>query len=402
MCAREIRIDEHTYVLPRERIAQYPLAQRDASQLLVYRDGAITDRVFRDLPEVLPEGALLVMNDTRVVHARLHFRRNTGARIEVMCLGPANERPVEEAFAATGACEWSCIVGNAKRWKEGEELLIESGDLSLHARRSAPDRVMFHWTPATLTFSEVLARTGHVPLPPYMERGDERADKERYNTVFARQEGSVAAPTASLHFTPEVLAGLEARRITQARLTLHVGAGTFLPVKSATMAEHVMHSEQIRVPLAALEQLLEHLGRAPVIASGTTALRSLESIYWHGLRHMEGGADGTMAVEQWEPYAHGVDALPSPAMVVRHLVEHMRATGRERLTGTTRLLIAPGYPFRFADGLITNFHQPGSTLLLLVAAFIGEDWRKVYAHALSGDYRFLSYGDGSLLWRNTL
>lgn len=406
---RDLAIAEHTYTLPAERIAQRPLEERDAAKLLHYRNGAISDHRFSDLAGLLPVNSLLVLNDTRVVNARLVLQRPTGARIEVLCLTPADGGPVERAFAQQGNGTWNAFVGNAKRWKEGEEILLRGtvplrgtslGELALRARRTAPEQVSFTWEPAALTFAEVLEQVGHVPLPPYMARPDETTDRERYNTVFARHAGSVAAPTASLHFTPELLDAMAARGIATARLTLHVGAGTFLPVKSDRMDGHTMHSEQVRVPLEVLQALAAQLRNGPVVPVGTTALRTLESIYWHGVMLLQGRAGEELAVEQWEPYGHAAHALPSAQEALDAVIGRVSSSGDDRLTGSTRLLIAPGYTFRFADGLVTNFHQPQSTLLLLVAAIVGPDWRRIYDHALAGDYRFLSYGDGSLLWRN--
>ena len=395
-----LSINDFTYALPEDRIARHPLAERDASRLLVCRDGVLADHHFRDLPKLLPANSLLVLNDTRVINARIIFHRHSGARIEVLCLEPAQGRPVEEAFAQKGHSTWHAFVGNAKRWKHDEELELRSDEVILRAVRSAPDRMNFSWEPASSTFAEILQQVGHVPLPPYMHRPDEAADKERYNTVFARSEGSVAAPTASLHFTPQVLEALAEQGIATAKLTLHVGAGTFLPVKSEHMVHHTMHSEQVRIPLSALEQLAAQLSIGPLVAVGSTALRTLESVYWHGVQVLRDQAGEEMTIDQWVPYTHDVKHLPSAAAALQAVVEQVRASGRQRLTGSTRLLIAPGYAFRFIDGLITNFHQPQSTLLLLVAAFLGPDWRKVYAHALDHGYRFLSYGDGSLLWRS--
>lgn len=394
-----LAIGDFTYALPAERIAQQPLQERDASKLLVYRDAAITDHAFRELPTLIPAGSLLVLNDTRVVNARLLFQYATGARIEVFCLEPADGRPVEQAFQERGSATWNAQVGNSKRWKTGERLSYTAGDAVLYAERMEQNVVHFRWTPAELTFAEVLERIGHVPLPPYMKRPDAEADKERYNTVFAQHQGSVAAPTASLHFSPGVLDGLRRADITTTALTLHVGAGTFLPVKSERMADHPMHSEQLRVPLSALEQLREQAVGGPIIAVGTTALRTLESIYWHGVMILQGRAGEELSVDQWEPYAHENAALPTLQDALDKVIEAVRASDEQRLTGSTRLLIAPGYTIRTSDALITNFHQPNSTLLLLVAAFIGPDWRRVYDHALASNYRFLSYGDASLLWR---
>lgn len=397
--ARSITMDSVQYALPEERIAQYPLAERDACKLLHYRAGQITDHTFRDLPALVPAGALLVMNDTRVVNARLLFQRESGARIEVLCLEPSGGQAVEAAFQERGVARWKGFVGNAKRWKPDEVLRSRLDGLEIAVERCGEQELQFTWTPAALTFAEVLERIGHVPLPPYMQRPDEATDKQRYNTVFARHEGSVAAPTASLHFTPAVLKDLDARGILRTELTLHVGAGTFLPVKSERIADHHMHQEQVRVPLQALEALRAQVGQGPVVAVGTTALRTLESLYWHGVDRIAGRAGMRINVDQWRPYEPVTAALPGPAAVLDQLISDLRESGEEQLVGATRLLIAPGYQVRMADGLVTNFHQPGSTLLLLVSAFVGPDWRRLYDHALANGYRFLSYGDSSLLWR---
>jgi S-adenosylmethionine:tRNA ribosyltransferase-isomerase len=398
MHPRELSISDFTYALPDERITQQPLAERDASKLLVWRDGRITDRVFRSLPDELPEGALLVMNETRVVNARLVFHRSTGGRIVVLCLSPADGGSLEQGFEARGAADWQCFIGNAKRWRDGEQLLLEQGGVALRAERIGAERIRLSWQPAGHAFAEVLALLGHVPLPPYMKRPDAPADHERYNTVFARNEGSVAAPTASLHFTQDMLERIDANGIGIARLTLHVGAGTFLPVKSDRMEGHAMHREQVRVPLDAIKAIHQRLNQGDIIAVGTTALRTIESIYWHGAALINGRATEELNVTQWEPYEQRAD-LPGPAEALREAIRDLEQRHAAELTGHTQLLIAPGYRFRLADGLVTNFHQPQSTLLLLVAAFIGPDWRRVYEHALAQGYRFLSYGDGSLLWR---
>lgn len=398
MHPRDLAIGDFTYALPEDRIAQRPLPERDASRLLVHRAGHNSDHRFGELPDLLPPGALLVLNDTRVVNARIVFHRTTGGRIEVLCLEPADGMPVERAFTERGNGRWKAFVGNAKRWKEGEELVVADAGTRLTARRTGAEQVAFTWEPAERTFGEVLERLGHVPLPPYMKRPDVEADKTRYNTVFAEHDGSVAAPTASLHFSPAVLQSLAGKGIARTTLTLHVGAGTFLPVKSERMADHAMHHEQVRVPLAALEALAAHRERGPVVPVGTTALRTLESIYWHGVKLLRDVGSGDMAIGQWEPYGHTA-ALPDREEALAAVIDRVRASGSGQLVGTTGLLIAPGYHFHLADGLVTNFHQPQSTLLLLVAAFVGPGWREIYAHALANGYRFLSYGDGSLLWR---
>lgn len=398
MHPRDLSILDFTYDLPADRIAQQPLVQRDASKLLVYHNGAISDHVFQELPEILPANALLVLNDTRVVNARIVMHRSSGARIELLCLEPADGHPVELAFRAKGSGEWQCFIGNAKRWKQNEELTLTAGEVTLKAQRIGAERVLFSWSPAELDFASVLDRMGVVPLPPYMKRAAMEPDKERYNTVFAKHEGSVAAPTASLHLTRGILEELERRNLGTTELTLHVGAGTFLPVSSTSMGDHTMHREQVRVPLAALERVLAQLGNGPIVPVGTTALRTLESIYWHGAKLLQSRANEDMDIDQWEPYGHAGTDLPTTKEALERVIAQVRLNGEQRLVGSTRLLIAPGYRFRCTDGLVTNFHQPHSTLLLLVAAFVGKNWRAVYDHALANDYRFLSYGDGSLLF----
>ncbi|HQV52755.1 MAG: S-adenosylmethionine:tRNA ribosyltransferase-isomerase [Flavobacteriales bacterium] len=397
MDPRTLSIQDYTYDLPEARIAQQPLAERDASKLLLFDKGVIRDHSFRSLPDLIPSNALLVLNNTKVVNARLIFHRASGARIEVLCLSPVEGKPVELAFVESGSSEWECFIGNAKRWKAGEELIATANGLEIRAMRKGQESIRLAWTPVELSFVEVLDRIGHVPLPPYMKRPDEAADKTRYNTVFAQYDGSVAAPTASLHFTKEILDRIVQRGIRSTDLTLHVGAGTFLPVKSATMDQHAMHSEQVRIPLKMLLQLSEQLGKGPVIPVGTTALRTLESIYWHGVKLLRRIGSNVIDIDQWDSYSYDENDLPTPKDALNAVIMSLMEKKEYQLSGETKLLIAPGYTFRFATGLVTNFHQPQSTLLLLVAAFLGKDWRSVYDHALASDYRFLSYGDGSLL-----
>ena len=406
----DLSIFDFTYDLPEHRIAQHPLTERDASKLLVFRDGVITDRNLRDLPDELPQGALVVLNDTRVVHARIGFQRSTGAALECMVLSPEAQRPIEQALLDRNASRWWCFMGNAKRWK-GEELVHVNGGRTLRAERielrNGEHLIEFRWDDGS-PFIEQLDHFGSVPLPPYMRREAQGEDDARYNTVFAQHNGSVAAPTASLHFSAEVLDRMKSKGVSTARLTLHVGAGTFLPVKSTTMADHAMHSEQVRISLATLVALLAQKAKGPIIPVGTTALRTLESIYWHGVMLMQGRAGEELDIDQWEPYSHAGTELPTASDALRIVIDQLRvrtsnndASDNTVLSGTTKLLIAPGYTFRMADALVTNFHQPQSTLLLLVAAFIGPDWRRVYEHAMNSGYRFLSYGDGSLLFPGT-
>ena len=417
-----LAIQDFTYELPPGRIANEPMPDRAASRLLLSRGGTIEDKAFADLPTLLPPGALLVFNDTKVVRARLLARKPTGAVVELFCLEPvAPHTALEPAMQQTGSCVWRCLVGNGKRWKDGPVTLGfeahgQPATLVAHRHRPGADvgqspgnqtenpadngtaLVQFAWQPATLRFADVLAAAGGLPLPPYLNRAATPADAVRYQTVYAAHEGAVAAPTAGLHFTPELLAQLAAQGFGTARLTLHVGAGTFQPVKAAQMADHAMHTEALVVEASVLRQLLAQRPR-PVIAVGTTSMRTLESLYWLGaglLLNPETAA-APLAATQWQPYATPETELPTPEAALHALLHHLETTGTERLEARTGLLIAPGYRFRLTDGLITNFHQPESTLLLLVAALVGPHWRTVYAHALAQGYRFLSYGDSSLL-----
>jgi S-adenosylmethionine:tRNA ribosyltransferase-isomerase len=398
-----LRMADFHYHLPHDRIAQEPAAQRDGSRLLMYRDGVIAHYHFRDLAGLLPHGSLLVLNDTRVVNARLHFRKPSGAAIELFCLGPAQGLTVEQGLAARGEVHWCCKVGNARRWKEGllvREFGTDQDKLSLTAERTGDtgegQAVRLGWQPAHFTFAEVLQRAGEVPLPPYIDHVAGTSDAERYQTVYAQRAGSVAAPTAGLHMSPQLLAALGTQGVGLARVTLHVGAGTFTPVHAETLADHAMHSEEVQVTRKELLILCEAIGQRPIVALGTTSLRTLESLFWHGVALLRGTAV-TMEVDQWQPYT----GLPLPtAREALHAVLLSLGPGdRDALFGRTSLLIAPGYSFQVADALVTNFHQPGSTLLLLVAAFVGEGWKGLYASALDQGYGFLSYGDASLLWR---
>ena len=401
---QHLRIQDFHYDLPAGRIASEPLPDRAASRLLVSRAGTITDRTFRDLPAELPPDALLIFNDTRVVQARLLARRPTGGVVELFCLEPvAPHRALEPALQQTGAATWRCLVGNGRRWKSGPvtlEFSVAGQPATLWAERAATESggeslIAFRWEPAALPFAEVLRAAGHLPLPPYLGRPAAEADAVRYQTVYAAHEGAVAAPTAGLHFTAEILAELATRGIATSHITLHVGAGTFQPVKAATMADHPMHAELIIVQASLLRQLLAHRPR-PVIAVGTTSLRTLESLYWLGAALVQHpGAAPTWQVTQWQPYADAPEVGPEAAL--QALLAHLEVTGSAAVEASTRLLIAPGYRFQLVQGLVTNFHQPESTLLLLVAALLGPHWRVVYDHALAQGYRFLSYGDSSLL-----
>lgn len=404
-------IAEFDYPLEEERIARFPLESRDASKLLVWRgrasgasichpdravgdEGSISESKFNKIGEFLPDGSLLVFNDTRVVRARLvmHKPGEGGARVEVLCLEPREPADYERAFAARGTCEWLCMVGNSKKWKSGPlEIAFDGGALS--AWRSG-ENVRFEWS-TDHTFGQLLELLGRVPIPPYLGRDSSEVDNRRYQTVYARIEGSVAAPTAGLHFTPELIAGLELQGVNTERVTLHVGAGTFLPVKTVDALEHEMHTEYFEVTCAALERLLLHHGR--VIAVGTTSVRTLESLAALGWRIASQGTPALeRAVGQFESYYIPADFDGRAALEA--LAGWMRTNGHTRLSASTRIMITPaGFRFRIVGGLVTNFHQPRSTLLLLVSAFTGGDWRRIYDHALAHDFRFLSYGDSSLL-----
>ncbi|UPL48108.1 S-adenosylmethionine:tRNA ribosyltransferase-isomerase [Hymenobacter sublimis] len=400
---RQLSIHDFTYQLPPAQIASEPLPDRDQSRLLVYQGGALTDRHFVEVPALLPPHSLLVFNDTKVVQARLFARRPTGGIVELFCLEPvAPHRAIEPAMQQTGSCVWKCLVGNGKRWKTGLvtiEFEVAGQPSLLAAERIEQGEgyalIQFSWEPAQLPFAEVLRGAGHLPLPPYLNRTDTAADAVRYQTVYAAHEGAVAAPTAGLHFSAAVLAELTTRAVATTHVTLHVGAGTFQPVKAESMAGHPMHGEPISVTAATLRHLLEHMPH-PIIPVGTTSLRTLESLYWLGARLVEQPtAEPTWHVSQWQPYEGRPAVATTDALTA--LLAHLEATGSDTLHATTQLLIAPGYQFRIVRGLITNFHQPESTLLLLVAALIGPDWRRVYDYALTHNYRFLSYGDSSLL-----
>ena len=405
MHPKELRIEDYTYLLPDERIAKYPLAIRDASKLLIYRNGEIAEDNYRNIAKHIPSDTLMVFNQTKVVHARLLFTKPSGGVIEVFCLSPHNQyMDIQTAMLQKGKVEWECLVGGASKWKHGMVLqlindapyFILSAKITHHT--SSAYTLELEWDDAQLTFAEVLHYAGKVPLPPYLHRNAEISDEERYQTLFAKQEGSVAAPTAGLHFTKEVLQNLTEKNIGSAFVTLHVGAGTFKPVKSETMAEHEMHAEWIDVSLDTIKQLRAHLDRQ-IVAVGTTSLRTLESLYWIGnkLVNREAVDLHGIAITQWEPYEEKPICASSIALdtIIAYLEEHKL----NKLVTRTQILIAPDYSFKIVNGLVTNLHQPQSTLLLLVSAFIGQDWRMIYNFAMGHDYRFLSYGDGCLLWK---
>jgi S-adenosylmethionine:tRNA ribosyltransferase-isomerase len=398
---QDIRISGYSYELPPERIAKYPLPARDSSKLLLYKGRDISTTNFRDLPALLEKDDLLVFNETKVVHARLRFRRKTGAAIEIFCLEPIEPAGHPEAFSAEATVTWRCLVGNAKKWKE--HMLEKSCDTGMQpitlaaeiaAREASSFLIKFSWQPEALSFSEVLERFGETPIPPYLEREAVPGDEVTYQTVYSKHEGSVAAPTAGLHFTQQVLEDLHAQNIKQVKLSLHVGAGTFVPVKAVNAVDHSMHTEHFQVEIESLEQLLAHTGR--IVAVGTTSCRSLESLYWLGVRLIgQSKASPSLHLSQWDAYDMGGKTDVHEAFTA--VLHYMRVNGLRVFRATTALMIVPGYRFRVVNGLITNFHQPSSTLLMLIAAFIGDDWKKVYGYALKNGYRFLSYGDSSLL-----
>ncbi|MDX9728793.1 MAG: S-adenosylmethionine:tRNA ribosyltransferase-isomerase [Bacteroidales bacterium] len=395
-----IRTADYTYDLPQERIAKYPLPERDSSRLLVWDGGSISDRHFRELPMLADRDAMMVFNNTRVIRARLIFRKESGALIEVFCLEPHLPAEFQSNLASGGPVEWKCLIGNLKRWKHGrlESRFVHSGkEYLLTAERSGPDGdsfiVRFAWNDVQLSFADVLESIGHMPIPPYLGRDDEESDRSTYQTTYARISGSVAAPTAGLHFTPAVMEALQRNGIDHAEVTLHVSAGTFRPVKTELIGDHMMHSEHFYVS----REVLQRLRDRKITAVGTTAVRTIESLYWLGLSSAEGRwpATGTPSVAQWEPYER--DAETDPAVAIDSLLSVMQQQGLDILEARTDIIIVPGYRFRIVNNMLTNFHQPDSTLLLLVAAFTGEAWRDIYAHALSSGYRFLSYGDSMLL-----
>jgi len=411
---RNISINDYTYILPEERIAKYPLPERDASRLLIYDKGAVTEDNYQNLAAHLPANSLLVFNNTKVIEARLLFQKPTGGVIEIFCLEPHEQYPdITSAMLQQEKVLWKCLVGGVSKWKTGQilekRISYNNAEIILKARyaekRSDSFIIELYWSPATWSFAEILHLAGGIPLPPYIKRKVDEADAERYQTVYAQTDGSVAAPTAGLHFTETIFNQLNEKNIQTDFVTLHVGAGTFKPVKCETMLEHEMNAEWIDVARNTIEHILNNLENN-IVAVGTTSMRTMESLYWIGRRPelRSGHYNGTgvpLSVTQWEAYEPAEKNI-SAKEALQRLLAWMDANKMERIIAKTQILIAPGYAFKIVKGLITNFHQPQSTLLLLVAAFIGDDWRKVYDHALQHGFRFLSYGDGSLLWRKNV
>lgn len=402
METRHIHIRDYDYPLPDGRIAKFPLAERDSSKLLVYNHGEIGEDTFCNLPTHLPAGALMVFNNTKVIQARIHFRKETGALIEVFLLEPAAPADYEQMFQAAGRCSWYCLVGNLKKWKDGRLsrlFSVRGREVCLTVERvgekHTSQRIDFSWDAADVPFAEILDAIGELPIPPYLNRKTEESDKTTYQTVYSKIKGSVAAPTAGLHFTDRVLAAIDARGIEREELTLHVGAGTFKPVKSDEIAGHEMHTEYICVHRHTIERLIAHNGQA--IAVGTTSVRTLESLYYMGLRlsRNPGLTEEQLHIDQWEPY--DTVASLAPVEALRCLLGFLDRHGLSSLHTSTQIMIAPGYDYKIVKMLVTNFHQPQSTLLLLVSAFVHGDWRRIYDYALAHDFRFLSYGDSSLL-----
>ncbi len=402
-----IHIEDYSYPLTDERIAKYPLAERDSSKLLIYKDGNIDEKHFRNVPELIPEHSLMVFNDTKVVPARLHFKRDSGAHIEIFCLQPVEPADYAQAFSSTQKCSWQCVIGNSKRWKDDIlSYLVPEGIVSkemdsiglkakLINRDGQTGTVEFSWQTG-IPFSNVLDICGNIPIPPYLNRQTEAIDLERYQTVYAHIRGSVAAPTAGLHFSDRVLQSLKDNGVQMRNVCLHVGAGTFLPVKTSDVAQHPMHREPFVVKKALIEELIAK--KTPLVAVGTTSVRTLESLYYVGVSCIEKGRPEDVC--QWAPYEREYPYTTEQAL--QGIVDYLNANGLDEIKVGTRIIIVPTFKFRLVDMLITNFHQSESTLILLVAAFVGEDWRKIYDYALSHEFRFLSYGDSSLLFRKTL
>lgn len=400
---QQIRIEEYDYPLPDERIAKFPLAKRDESKLLLYKDGQVSESVFKHIADYLPAGSLLVYNNTRVIQARLLFQKATGARIEVFCLEPAEPHDYALIFQQTERCSWICLVGNLKKWKDGlltKKVTIQGEEVILSAEKKESHgdshRIEFTWDNPKYTFADLLDAAGVLPIPPYLHRETEKSDLVTYQTVYSKIKGSVAAPTAGLHFTPEVLADVDAHGIGREEVTLHVGAGTFKPVKSETIEGHEMHTEFISVRRSSIERIQKNLGK--IIAVGTTSVRTLESLYYIGVK-LASHPDATseeLVVNQWMPYEAENNRIPV-AEALQHILDYLDLHQADKLVTATQIIIAPGYEFKVVRGIITNFHQPKSTLLLLISAFVKGNWRTIYDYALSHDFRFLSYGDSSLL-----
>lgn len=402
MDTRHIRINEFNYELPDERIAKFPLAERDSSKLLVYNKGEVGEDVFTSLPKYIPQGSLMVFNNTKVIQARLHFRKETGALIEIFCLEPIQPNDYVLNFQQTHHAAWLCMIGNLKKWKEGplhKEMTVKGKTITLTATRGechgTSHWVDFTWDNPEVTFADILEVFGELPIPPYLNRETQESDKETYQTVYSKIKGSVAAPTAGLHFTERVLASLKEKGVDLEEVTLHVGAGTFKPVKSEEIEGHEMHTEYISVNKSTIEKLIAHRGEA--VAVGTTSVRTLESLYYIGVTISQNpdASQEELHVKQWQPYES--DVTLSTIESLQCILDYMNRHNLDALHTSTQIIIAPGYEYKIVKRMVTNFHQPQSTLLLLVSAFVKGDWHKIYDYALAHDFRFLSYGDSSLL-----
>jgi S-adenosylmethionine:tRNA ribosyltransferase-isomerase len=397
----KINIEDYKYDLPEERIAQFPVKERDKSKLLLYNKGKVTQDSFSNIDYHLPSDSLLVFNNTRVIRARLLFKKETGASIEIFCLEPLLPADYEQSFSSVNPVEWKCIIGNLKKWKRGIITLsfnIKGKEYVLSAEKVKPEgeawRIMFSWNPEGLSFSEVTEAAGHIPLPPYVKREDDGEDNIRYQTIYSTIKGSVAAPTAGLHFTDNVLASINNKSIRCVELTMHIGAGTFKPVKTSDISNHEMHCEHFFISRELIEHLL--LFRDKIIAVGTTSVRTLESLYWFGAKLIKSSEDNNSPeIGQWEPYEKESNITLKESLEA--LISYMDKRSINILHGSTKIMIIPGYKFRVIKGMITNFHQPGSTLLLLISAWVGDDWKSIYGYALENGFRFLSFGDSSLL-----
>ncbi len=400
----DIKIEQYTYSLPEEKIAKYPLPDRDASKILIFENNLISEAKFLILPQLLASDSLIVFNNTKVVPARLLFRKPTGATIEIFCLEPYKPADYISSFSSIGECYWTAVVGNAKRWRSGTLYFGFDGDESLiklnlratlERKLDSSFLIKFQWD-EEVTFSEVLEICGKVPIPPYLQRETQDIDKERYQTLYAKERGSVAAPTAGLHFTEKVINGIRMRGVEISEISLHIGAGTFVPVKSEAIIDHKMHSEAFSVSLDFIKKILnKYLDKKSIVAVGTTSARCIESLYYLGVQCIEDGEP--KSVSQWEPYL--LKSEVSVIQTLEALIKWMVDNGQNSLNRKTEIIIVPGYGFKLVNTLITNFHQPQSTLLLLIAAFIGQSWREVYNYALQNNFRFLSYGDSSILFR---
>lgn len=399
---KHIKISDYNYPLPEERIAKFPLKERDSSKLLVYKHGEIDERVFTSLPEYIEPGSLMIFNNTKVIQARLHFRKETGALIEIFCLEPIKPNDYVLNFQQTEHSAWLCMVGNLKKWKEGplhKEMTVKGKPLTLTATRDechgTSHWIDFSWDNSEVTFADILEVFGELPIPPYLNRETQESDKETYQTVYSKIKGSVAAPTAGLHFTERVLDTLRNKGVDLEEVTLHVGAGTFRPVKSEEIAGHDMHTEYISVNRQTIEKLLKHGGETTAV--GTTSVRTIESLYYIGviLESRPEASQEELHVKQWMPYENETNLTPIQAL--QNILDYMDRNHLDALHTSTQIIIAPGYEYKIVKRIVTNFHQPQSTLLLLVSAFVKGDWRKIYDYALSHDFRFLSYGDSSLL-----